>query len=234
MPSARLGVAVVHGLVTAIVTGEIAAGELLPPEQPLTAHFGVSRTVIRESVKRLEEKGLVRAVQGRGTVVQPHASWNILDPVVLSVLLEHDDTLGVLDELTIVRSALEGTMSAESARRRDDGDLARLDDALSRMHAVKDDPVAFAQGDADFHHLVMAISGIGLAENITHILYERARTSDRFARNQTKTAFELTLEEHQRVLDAIRSGDPVAAETAMRAHIDDAWQRRRPTNAARG
>lgn len=234
MPSARLGVAVVHDLVTAVVTGEFAAGELLPPEQPLTSHFGVSRTVIRESVKRLEEKGLVRAVQGRGTVVQPHASWNILDPVVLSVLLENDDTLGVLDELTIVRSALEGTMSAESARRRNDDDVARLEEVLAHMRAVEDDPAAFAQSDADFHHVVMSISRIGLAENITNILYERARTSDRFVRNQTKEAFALTLEEHRRVLEAIRSGDPAAAESAMRAHIDDAWQRRRPANSARG
>ena len=154
----------------------------------------------------------MRAVQGRGTVVQPHASWNILDPVVLSVMLEHDDTLGVLDELTIVRSALEGTMSAESARRRDDEDLARLENVLAHMRAVKDDPVAFAQSDADFHHVVMSISRIGLAENITNILYERARTSDRFVRNQTDEAFALTLDEHQRVLEAIRSSDPAAAE----------------------
>ncbi len=46
-PAARLGVAVVHDLVSAIVTGEVAPGESLPPEGPLSAHFGVSRTVIR-------------------------------------------------------------------------------------------------------------------------------------------------------------------------------------------
>ena len=54
IPAARLGVAVVHGLVNAIVTGEIAPGDSLPPEGPLSLHFGVSRTVIRESVKRIE------------------------------------------------------------------------------------------------------------------------------------------------------------------------------------
>ncbi|MET0860228.1 MAG: GntR family transcriptional regulator, partial [Microbacterium sp.] len=102
-PAARLGVAVVHDLVSAIVTGEVAPGESLPPEGDLSAHFGVSRTVIRESVKRIEEKGLVTVVQGRGTRVQPSTSWNILDPVVLSVLLENDSSLGVLDELATVR-----------------------------------------------------------------------------------------------------------------------------------
>ena len=117
IPAARLGVAVVHDLVSAIVTGEVAPGDSLPPEDALSAHFGVSRTVIRESVKRIEEKGLVTVVQGRGTQAQPSTSWNILDPVVLSALLENDSSLGVLDELATVRSALEGSMSAEVATR---------------------------------------------------------------------------------------------------------------------
>ena len=49
-PVERLGVAVVRELVELIVTGEFAESELLPPEGPLSEHFGVSRTVIRESV----------------------------------------------------------------------------------------------------------------------------------------------------------------------------------------
>src|SRR6187399_1542405 len=86
VPAARLGVAVVHDLVTAIVTGEVPAGQSLPPEGVLSQTFGVSRTVIRESVKRIEEKGLVNIAQGRGTEVLPSDSWNVLDPVVLSAL----------------------------------------------------------------------------------------------------------------------------------------------------
>ena len=57
-PAARLGVQVVHDLVSAIVTGEVAPGDLLPTETELCENFGVSRTVIRESMKRLEEKGI--------------------------------------------------------------------------------------------------------------------------------------------------------------------------------
>lgn len=68
-PAERLGVAVVSEMVELIVTGQLAEGQVLPPEGPLSEHFGVSRTVIRESVKRLEEKGLVVVAQGRGTQV---------------------------------------------------------------------------------------------------------------------------------------------------------------------
>lgn len=233
-PAARLGVAVVHDLVSAIVTGEVAPGESLPPEGDLSAHFGVSRTVIRESVKRIEEKGLVTVAQGRGTRVQPSTSWNILDPVVLSVLLENDSSLGVLDELATVRSALEGSMSAAVASRRSDEDLARLRAAFEHMAATIDDQDAYNQADFDFHSLVMTLSGNRLAENITMILFHRARANLRFTGTPTDDMLRQTLIEHGRVLEAVEAGDPVEAEAAMRTHIMEAWQRRRPPNAKHG
>lgn len=230
-PAARLGVAVVNDLVTSIVTGEVTPGDSLPPEGVLSQHFGVSRTVIRESVKRIEEKGLVTVAQGRGTQVLPAGSWNVLDPVVLSALVENDDSIGVLDELAIVRGSLEGSMSAETARTRTPEQLAELHAALDHMVETVADGDKFSLADVEFHHLVMAISGNRLAENITKILFRRARESSRFQGAQTDEAFRLTLEEHTRVLDAIERGDAEGAEAAMRAHIDDAWQRRRlPTH----
>jgi DNA-binding FadR family transcriptional regulator len=212
----------------------VAPGESLPPEDALSAHFGVSRTVIRESVKRIEEKGLVTVVQGRGTQAQPSTSWNVLDPVVLSALLENDSSLGVLDELATVRSALEGSMSAEVAQRCDPDEVEQVRAAFARMTETIGDDIAYNQADADFHLLVMTLSGNRLAENITNILFQRARASQRFVGAPDRTSFEQTLAEHRRVLEAIESGDAAAAETAMRAHIIDAWQRRRPPNAKRG
>jgi DNA-binding GntR family transcriptional regulator len=82
--------------------------------------------------------------------------------------------------------------------------------------------------------MVMTLSGNRLAENITNILFQRARASQRFTGAPTREAFEKTLTEHGRVLSAIEAGDAGAAEAAMRAHIVDAWQRRRPPNAKHG
>ncbi|KQR94062.1 MAG: FadR family transcriptional regulator [Microbacterium ginsengisoli] len=227
LPAARLGVAVVRDLVGVVINGEVAPGDTLPPEERLAQHFGVSRTVIRESVKRVEEKGLVSVAPGRGTTVQPPTSWNVLDPVVLSVMVENDDSLGVLDELAVVRSALEGAMSAATAERRTDDELARVEAALAHMEESIHDVDAYAQADADFHFLLMELSGNQLASNITQILFQRARSSSRFVQNQTDEAFRLTLDEHRRIYDAIVAGDADAAASAMRSHIVDAWQRRR-------
>ena len=135
---------------------------------------------------------------------------------MLSALLENDSSLGVLDELATVRSALEGSMSAEVASRRSDDDLEQLRAAFAHMAETIDDEDAYNQADFDFHSLVMTLSGNRLAENITNILFQRARASQRFTGTPTGEMFQQTLIEHRRVLEAIEAGDPAEAEAAMR------------------
>jgi DNA-binding FadR family transcriptional regulator len=223
----RLSVAVVTELVELIVTGQLAEGEMLPPEGPLSEHFGVSRTVIRESAKRLEEKGLVIVTQGRGTQVARSGSWNMLDPVVLSALIDNDDSLGVLDELTIVRGNLESAMAGAVAAGRTPEGLTRIEHALEAMREMEQESDSFRQADVVFHLTVMELSGNRLAENIAKRLYLRALESTRYHGLGYEGAFRSTLDEHASVVDAIARQDVAAAERAMREHIVGSWQRRR-------
>jgi DNA-binding FadR family transcriptional regulator len=223
----RLGVAVVSELVELIVTGQITEGELLPPEGPLSEHFGVSRTVIRESVKRLEEKGLVVVAQGRGTQVAHSGSWNMLDPVVLSAFIDNDESLGMLDELTIVRGHLESAMAGAVAARRTPEELARIEHALEAMRDMQHESDSFRQEDVVFHLTVMELSRNRLAENIAKRLYRRALESNRYHGMRYEGAFKSTLDEHALVVQAISRQDVEAAERAMRDHIVNSWQRRR-------
>lgn len=227
-PASRLGVAVVRDLVAAIVKGEVEPGSPLPPESVLSQTFGVSRTVVRESVKRVEEKGLIAIEQGRGTIVRPASSWNVLDPIVLSALVENDASLKVLDDLAVVRSSLEASMAALAAELRDDASLATLGHALARMTDALDDEIAFNDADAEFHLIVMEASQNTLAESITRILFQRARESRRFRGSTAPDELRTTLDEHRLVHDAISAGDAEGAEKAMRRHIRAAWARRRP------
>lgn len=226
-PANRLGVAVVSELVELIVTGEIAEGALLPPEGPLSEHFGVSRTVIRESVKRLEEKGLVVVAQGRGTQVARAGNWNMLDPIVLSALIDNDESLGILDELTVVRGHLEAAMAGAVAKRHTAEGLTRIEHALESMREMQHESDSFRQEDVVFHFTIMELSRNRLAENIAKRLYRRALESSRYHGMGYEGAFEGTLDEHTHVFDAITRQDVEAAERAMREHIINSWQRRR-------
>ena len=66
---ARFASVVVEDLAREIISGKWAEGDLVPTEPALCEEFGFSRTVIREALKLLEERGLVRVEQGRGTSV---------------------------------------------------------------------------------------------------------------------------------------------------------------------
>jgi len=68
--SDRLGTTVVSELADDIVSGRVAAGSTLPTEADLGGRFGVSRTVVRESVQLLQDKGLVLIRRGVGTVAR--------------------------------------------------------------------------------------------------------------------------------------------------------------------
>jgi len=218
---------VVRDLVKAIVTGTVAPGDVLPPEGTLSKQFAVSRTVIRESVKRVEEKGLVTVSQGRGTVVNQSTRWNVLDPDVLSALVDHDETLEVLDELAVVRGSLEATMARAAAARQTPERTAALREAFDLAAANIDNISVYNDADAAFHDLVMEQSGIRLAANITRIMFERARESSRFTGITTDDAAQMSLEEHRAICEAIAAGDGDRAATAMREHIAKAWTRRR-------
>ncbi|MGW8482276.1 FadR/GntR family transcriptional regulator [Microbacterium sp. NPDC055903] len=232
-PIDRIGVTVLNELVQSIVTGEYAPGDALPPESVISVQFGVSRTVIRETMKRLQEKGMVTVAQGRGTHVNPSTSWNVLDPLVLSTMIRNDSTLGVLDELSVVRGALEAAMAASAAGAADEEGRARLRENLTAMTERLDDSVAFREADVQFHITVMELSDNALAENISRVLIGHAVGSDRFTGHDPAHAFELTLAEHERIVDAIVAGDPEAARIAMSEHILGSWERRRLPSARR-
>lgn len=226
-PIDRIGATVLKELVQSIVTGEFGPGDLLPPESVISVQFGVSRTVIRETMKRLQEKGMVTVAQGRGTHVNPSTSWNVLDPLVLSTMITNDSSLGVLDDLSVVRAALEAAMAASAATAVDDDARTRLRESLAAMAEHVEDSAAFREADIRFHTAVMELADNALAENIARVLITHAVGSDRFTGVDPAHAFELTLAEHEKIVESISAGDAEGARVAMSAHILGSWSRRR-------
>ena len=96
------------------------------PSRVLCRSFDVSRSVVREAMKALEEKGLARARQGHGTTITPPDEWNLLDPIVLEATIRADETMQILDQLVDVRAALESDMARAAAHSMSDADLAEL------------------------------------------------------------------------------------------------------------
>ena len=136
---ARLASIVLEELAHRIIGGTFAEGSILPTEPVLCQQFAFSRTVIREGLKQLEERGLVKVEQGRGTTVQPRDSWNLLDPTVIRIALIYDTDMSLLDDLITVRRILEREMARAAATRLTEDDLAALAETIDRMKTSYED-----------------------------------------------------------------------------------------------
>ncbi|GEO96238.1 FadR/GntR family transcriptional regulator [Kocuria turfanensis] len=213
--SHNLTTALVDDLRARIVDGRIAPGERLPSESSLITEHGVSRTVVREAVARLQAEGLVHTRRGSGSfaLTPPAAPAGSGRPV---------RTLRDRRSLLAFRTGVESEAAALAATARDEQQLARMEQALLRTEQDADHPAAALEHDFEFHRTVAeashnpyyvdALTGLGPA-----MITMPPRRLDGAAGTGGRTA--RVLAEHRAVLDAIRAGDPLAASAAMRVHL---------------
>lgn len=222
-------------LVGRIVRGEYPPGTALPPEPALCDAFSVSRTVVREAVKVLQEKGLVQVRRGLGTLVTPPTTWSMLDELVLAAAIAEPDGLSVLDDLVVTRRVLESDMANVAARESDDEVVERLGALVDRMDELVNDPVAYADGDRAFHDLIMQTSGNRLARAVVRALESQVANTVRYMGKPTPNLCVASNKGHRRVYERIAAHDPEGAADAMFTHITEAWLVRRggPKNHAR-
>jgi DNA-binding FadR family transcriptional regulator len=225
---ARLSLVVVGTLVDAIVSGRYASGTLLPPEPVLCQSFDVSRSVVREAMKVLEEKGLARARQGHGTTVSPPDEWNMLDPAVLDAAIRADETMEILDALVDVRVALESAMVGTAARSMGEADLAELGDLLEEMSTQLRDPERYLDTDTRYHDFIMRCSGNRLGRSIIRAIHPHARASSRYNPPADEESIHLAHAGHTAIYEQLRRHDPEGAAAAMQEHIRRTWTLRKP------
>lgn len=218
---ARLVPAVVDALVTRIVTGEFAPGTLLPKESDVYEQYGVSRTVVREALRVLEEKGLISIQQGRGTVALGPDSWNLLDPLVIAALVRNDPSFGVVEELVDVRAAMESEMARVAAQRITAGEKAELTDALRALEQSLDDHQRYLTLDRDFHDVIMRASRNRFGRRIVKEVFAWTRRAPDHTVGDAHIA--KAHADHSTIHRLILSGQAEKAAAAMRRHILDNW-----------
>lgn len=213
----------VHGQTVALIARRILAGE--PPERgtldvgALQVELDVSQTVLREALKVLAAKGLVDARQKRGTYVRPRSDWNLLDGDVIRWQFSGRTDHKFLENLQEVRGIVEPAGARFAALRRTDADLSALDAALTAMTESDDDTAAAVSADLLFHRALLAATHNELLERIEVISETGLAERDRLVHS---TGHDDPIPSHRLVLDAIRAGDPDAAEHAMRDLLDRA------------
>jgi DNA-binding FadR family transcriptional regulator len=205
----------VHDLGRRVVSGEFAPGQVLPTETSLVAELGSGRSAVREAVKVLTAKGLVRARTKAGTTVLPEARWNLLDPDVLAWRYQTDPTDKQLDDLAGLRVALEPEAARLAARARSRADIAPISHACLRMEETISDPDEFIGHDLAFHRAIVDASGNLLFAQLSDLL-SMAMAAARQVHTRNVRRNKRTLPAHQAVLAAITSRDGDLAAELMR------------------
>ncbi len=203
-----------------IVDGVYPSESRLPPEPVLAEEAGVSRLTLREAVKSLGQRGVLRVEQGRGTFVNPTARWLPFDPQLLSTLVRRDHELAL--RLTEVRSIVEVGAAALSARRRGTESLREMRSALDRARAAHEvqDAVSFSRADIDFHLAVLR----SVDNDFVPALLAPVDAGLREIRLQTSQDHAVNtraLEMHNRIYEAIRKRAPRSAADLMARHLEE-------------
>ncbi|HEY8456056.1 MAG TPA: FadR/GntR family transcriptional regulator [Actinopolymorphaceae bacterium] len=204
-----------------IVKGRYAPDSRLPPEPVLAERAGVSRLTLREAIKDLRQRGVLRVQQGRGTFVNPPAHWAPFDSTVLNARAAIEPGHDLAYELTELRRIVERGIAELAATRRTDADLDRMAEAVDRMRTAwaDQDLDAFSSADVDFHDALLRAAGNTFALTLFHSIDGALRSVRRRTVEENSELAERAIDFHSKIMDAVRQGDARAAGQLMDEHL---------------
>jgi GntR family transcriptional repressor for pyruvate dehydrogenase complex len=217
----------VDSMTSRIRRRELKAGDKLPTESEIMAAYGVSRTVVREAISRLQAGGLVDTRQGVGTFVLEGAAQGPfrVDPAQIATIKE---VIALLE----LRIALEAEAAALAASRRTASDLAEMRRALDAFAHGIDESGDAVNPDFEFHLQIALASGnphfADLLSHLGTLVIPRTRVNTaRLAQEERSEYLRRVGREHEDIYDAIARGDADAARAAMRTHLSNSRERLR-------
>ena len=184
----------------AILSGKLQPGERLM-EIHLARELGVSRTPVREAIRKLELEGLVNMIPRRGAVVG-------------------EITRTDLEDVLEVREALEELAVRKACENMTEEDIQALKAAADKFRKCveNEDLMASAQADVSFHEIISEATGnrrlIQILNNLREQIYRY-----RLENLKDKKAYPILIREHSAILKALENKDVDAATEALRGHI---------------
>ncbi|MGB0204204.1 MAG: FadR/GntR family transcriptional regulator [Neptuniibacter sp.] len=205
----------------AILDGTLKADDRLPTEEELGQRFQVSRPTIREALKRLAAKNLIRSRRGPtgGTFV------NRLDANELSDGLSTASTLFVsmndisLEEVSSCRKDLETLCFQLACDNASGDDIKNMEAALNTQEDPSISPEAFCAADVQFHRAIADATGNRMLSFVMYSLIEGLQPVANMIAYHYR-AREVIINQHQRILENIKERDTNTAISVLHEQID--------------
>ncbi len=198
-----------------IISGELSAGDRLPPEKELSEKLGLSRSSLREAVKALEIIRVLDVRRGDGTYVTSLEPKLLTEAMTFIVDLHQDESILELFE---VRRMLEPAAAATAARLITPQQIAALRatmDNIDELTSVE----SLVEHDLVFHGLITAAANNSYLTSVLDSL-SSSTVRARIWRGLTQErAVDRTLSEHAAIIDALERGDTELARSLVTVHI---------------
>jgi len=202
-----------------ICGGRFPPGTVLPRESDLCATYGVSRTVIRESLKVLETKGLVHGRPRVGTLVLDRSEWNVLDAQILEWMGPDVLSAELLSSILEARRTVEPAAAFLAASRATAQEIADLERACDEMGDAEGDLEVFTAADTRFHETLLRASHNKVFQQLSSIIHA-ALSHALHASNRAAVKRDEALHVHRDLVDALRMRDAARAEACSRNILD--------------
>lgn len=202
-----------------ITSGELGPGDAMPSERDLMERFGVGRPAIREAMQALANIGLITITHGERARVQQLSARSLFQQVDLAANILLSASPDSLEQLKQARRFFERGMAREAAQRATAEDIANLRKTLDLQTKAVDQPKQFIAFDMRFHTQIAAISGNPIFEAVSEAMLSWLRQY--YTEMLSWSGREnITLVEHDQIIDHIARHDPDGAEAIMVKHLD--------------
>ena len=213
--------AIVQQIVHLISTNALRPGDRLPPERTLCKTLGVGRTSVREALKPLLTMGILEGRGSAGTFVAQDGQF-------LEKTLEWGLKFNPkqVEDIIETRMMLETHSAYWAAIRATPGDLSDMKQSLAEMRASINDVEAFRDADVKFHVQIAQATQNSMLISLVNMMrqYFVSWIQERLSANPISATelAEISLTEHQAILDKFIERDGNGARDAMAAHIGTA------------
>jgi len=210
--SGRLYQKLANALFRDLATGKYQIGDRLPAERELAAEYNVSRPAVREAMIALEVQGLIEVRIGSGAYVKRLPGSD-----------DRPDFHATAFELTEARLLFESEAAALAAKTITPEELRELEDLLVQIGSPDTSIDTSEVADRAFHMLIARATRNVVIIAIIEQLWQIRSSSPECAllhEKSRKAGTRPVPDEHQRIVDALKRGDPGEARAAMRAHLN--------------
>lgn len=198
-----------------VVNDRFAPDVVIPTESQLVEELGVSRATVRDAIKVLSGKGLVRTARRYGTRVTPVDEWNLLDGDVVGWHRpDHPRMRRIFAETTEVRTILEPAAAALAAERATAAQRATILESAGTMHPETGDVASLFRADCAFHLTILEATHNQVMQQMRQLIMTTLRVSYEYG--VMRPAHDpVSRLGHIKVAEAIAKGDGEAARNAM-------------------